>query len=171
MAKVKTAFNEVRYTPGQDNTEEVIKDVIIMGARDEEHRNQLLHLDNVDTFTLEQVVEQFSKREFTSKPQKKVVAASDRPARPREKKAGSKAPGAKTLKCTCGTEFLTFTNNGKGEPNKEPHKNCRSCYRREEEIQEETCTCSSSGRDSCEQRHHPSARGVRHLGPQTGVRD
>ena len=76
VAKVKTAFNEVRYAPGRDNTE-VIKDVI-MGARDEEHRNQLFHLDNVDTFTLEQVVEQFSKREFTSKPQKKVVAASER---------------------------------------------------------------------------------------------
>ena len=128
VAKVKTAFNEVRYVAGQDNTEEVIKDVVIMGARDADHRNQLFHLDNVDDFTLEQVVEQFSKREFTSKPQKTVVAASDRPPRPREKKAGSKAPGAKSLKCACGTEFYSFTYNGKGEPNKEPHKNCRSCY-------------------------------------------
>ena len=52
MAKVKTAFNEVRYVAGQDNTEEVIKDVVIMGARDGEHRNQLFHLDNVNDFTL-----------------------------------------------------------------------------------------------------------------------
>ena len=127
VAKVKTAFNEVRYLPNQDNTEEVIKDVVIMGARNEEHRNQLFHLDDVDNLTLEQVTEQFSKREFTCKP-RKVVASNDRPARARDKKAGSKAPGAKTLKCTCGTEFWTFTYNGRGEPNKEPHKNCRSCY-------------------------------------------
>ena len=129
MAKVKTAFNEVRYPPNQDNTEEVIKDVVIMGARDEEHRNQLFHLDNVDNLTLEQVTEQFSKREFTSKsPQKKVAATNDRAARARDNKAGIKAPGAKTLKCACGTEFFTFTYNARGDPNKEPHKNCRTCY-------------------------------------------
>ena len=81
VAKVKTAFAEVRYLPNQDNTEEVIKDVVIMGARNEEHRNQLFHLDDVDNLTLEQVTEQFSKREFTCKPaQKKVAAANDRPA-------------------------------------------------------------------------------------------
>ena len=56
-----------------------------MGARDEEHRNQLFHLDDIADFTLEQVVEQFSKREFTSKPpQKKVAAANDRTPRARQ---------------------------------------------------------------------------------------
>ena len=128
VAKVKTAFNEVRYTPAQDNTEEVIKDVVIMGARDEEHRNQLFHLADVDTFTLEQVIEQFSIREFTSKSPQKVVAGNDRAARARDEKAGTKAPGAKTVKCACGVDFFTFSYNAKGEPNKEAHKNCRSCY-------------------------------------------
>ena len=135
VAKVRTAFNEVRYPPAQDNTEEVIKDVVIMGARDEEHRNQLFHLADVDNFTLEQVIEQFSIREFTSKsPQKKVVAGNDRTARARDKKAGTKAPGAKTLKCACGVDFLTFTFNAKGEPNKEAHKNCRNCYMAEKKA-------------------------------------
>ena len=102
VAKVRTAFNEVRYPPAQDNTEEVIKDVVIMGAPDEEHQNQLFHLDNVDTFTLEQVVKQFSKREFTSKPQKKVVAASERQARAREKKLAARRPARKPSNVRAG---------------------------------------------------------------------
>ena len=135
VAKVRTAFNEVRYVPAQDNTEEVIKDVVIMGAREVEHRNQLFHLADVDNFTLEQVIEQFSIREFTSKnPQKKIVAGNERPARARDKKAGTKAPGAKTVKCTCGAEFFTFTFNARGEANKEPHKNCRTCYMAEKKA-------------------------------------
>ena len=106
-----------------------------MGARDRDHRNQLFHLADVDNFSLEQVIEQFSIREFTSEgPQKKAVASNERPARARDKKAGTKAPGAESAKCACGTEFFTFTFNAKGEPNKEPHKNCRGCYMAEKKA-------------------------------------
>ena len=128
VAKVKTAFADVKYTPNRDNTEEVIKDVVIMGARSDEHRDQIFYLDNVDDLTLEQITEQFSKREFVSKPAQKRVAANERQPRTRDKKAESKAPGAKTVKCACGTEFFTLTYNGRGEPNKEPHKVCKACY-------------------------------------------
>ena len=38
------------------------------------------------------------------------------------------------MKCACGTEFFTFTFNARGEPNKEPHKNCRGCYMAEKKA-------------------------------------
>ena len=59
VAKVQTAFAGVRYVarPGQDITDAVIKDIVIMGARNNEDRDQVFRLDNIDDLDLEQVTE------------------------------------------------------------------------------------------------------------------
>ena len=139
-----------------------------MGARNEEHRNQLFHLDDVDNLTLEQVTEQFSKREFTCEPsQKKIATANDRPARARQE---SRLQGARRedAEVRVRRRVLFVHIQRKRRPQQRaPQKLPHLLHSREEAVQKEAggSSCCPFGR----RRYFPSAHRLNQDDTETGV--